>query len=107
MSDTGCSSIVSVSFHDVALTQNDQELGGAIARKRKEVDEATQSQRSQALLETIAAADAVAASVDVEADADVVGDADDGEVVGDDTDAAETGFGDGDDDAPRRMEASE
>ncbi len=120
MMEAGCSSIVSVSFHDVALTQNDQELGGAIARKRKEVDEATQSQRSQALLETIAAADAaeqaaeaalaaadaVAESVDLDADAAAVSDAD-VEAVGDAADGADTGFGDEDYDAPRRMEASE
>lgn len=55
MMEPGASSIVSVSFHDVALTQSDQELGGAIARKRLEVDQKAQAERGQARLETIAA----------------------------------------------------
>ncbi len=38
MMEPGCSSIVSVSFHDVAATQSDQELGRAIADRRKNVD---------------------------------------------------------------------
>jgi chromosome segregation protein len=44
MMEPGCSSIVSVSFHDVAQTQSDQDLGDAIAEKRRAVDE-TESQR--------------------------------------------------------------
>ncbi|MBK8166524.1 MAG: chromosome segregation protein SMC [bacterium] len=60
MMEPGCSSIVSVSFHDVALTQSDQELGGAIARKRLEVDEKAQAERGQARRETIAAIEGVA-----------------------------------------------
>jgi len=39
MMEPGCSSIVSVSFDDVAQTQSDQELGVAIASRRKAVDE--------------------------------------------------------------------
>ena len=38
MMEPGCSSIVSVSFHDVADTQSDQELRRAIADRRKSVD---------------------------------------------------------------------
>ncbi len=39
MMEPGCSNIVSVSFHDVAETQSDQDLNRAIASKRKAVDE--------------------------------------------------------------------
>ena len=35
MMEPGCSSIVSVSFHDVAESQSDQELAGAIAARRR------------------------------------------------------------------------
>jgi chromosome segregation protein len=38
MMERGCSSIVSVSFNDVAETRSDQELAGAIASRRHEVD---------------------------------------------------------------------
>jgi len=38
MMEPGVSNIVSVSFHDVAETQSDQELAGAIASRRKAVD---------------------------------------------------------------------
>jgi len=38
MMEPGCSSIVSVNFHDVAETQSDQELGRAIADRRKNLD---------------------------------------------------------------------
>ncbi len=38
MMEPGCSNIVSVSFHDVAATQNDKELGNLIAQKRNSVD---------------------------------------------------------------------
>ncbi len=38
MMEPGCSSIVSVSFHDVAETQSDSELAGAIAEKRARID---------------------------------------------------------------------
>jgi chromosome segregation protein len=38
MMEPGCSSIVSVSFHDVADTQSDRELGQAIADRRLNVD---------------------------------------------------------------------
>ncbi len=40
MMEPGCSSIVSVSFNDVAATQSDQELGRAIAGRRRAVDDA-------------------------------------------------------------------
>jgi len=36
--EPGCSNIVSVSFHDVASTQNDKELGNLIAQKRLNID---------------------------------------------------------------------
>jgi len=39
MMEPGCSSIVSVSFHDVAETQSDTELAGAIAARRRKVDQ--------------------------------------------------------------------
>ncbi len=39
MMEPGCSNIVSVSFHDVAATQNDKELGNLIAQKRLNIDE--------------------------------------------------------------------
>ncbi len=39
MMERGCSSIVSVSFQDVAESQSDQELAGAIATARHSVDE--------------------------------------------------------------------
>jgi chromosome segregation protein len=39
MMEPGCSNIVSVSFHDVAETQSDQELSNAIANKRRNLDE--------------------------------------------------------------------
>ncbi len=64
MMEPGCSSIVSVSFHDVQMTQSDQELGGAIARKRKEVDDAAMSARGQAFMETIEAVEAAEAAAD-------------------------------------------
>ncbi len=64
MMEPGCSSIVSVSFHDVEMTQSDQELGGAIARKRKEVDDAAMSARGQAFMETIEAVEAAEAEAD-------------------------------------------
>ncbi len=38
MMEPGCSSIVSVNFHDVAETQSDQELSRAIADRRKNLD---------------------------------------------------------------------
>lgn len=38
MMERGCSSIVSVSFQDVAATQSDQELAGTIASKREKND---------------------------------------------------------------------
>jgi len=38
MMEPGCSSIVSVNFHDVAETQSDQELSRAIADRRKVLD---------------------------------------------------------------------
>lgn len=38
MMEPGCSSIVSVSFHDVAETQSDQELSRAIAERRQNLD---------------------------------------------------------------------
>ncbi len=38
MMEPGCSNIVSVSFHDVAATQSDKELGNAIANKRNTID---------------------------------------------------------------------
>ena len=38
MMEPGCSSIVSVSFQDVAATQSDKELGKAIADRRQDVD---------------------------------------------------------------------
>jgi chromosome segregation protein len=38
MMEPGCSNIVSVSFHDVASTQNDKELGNLIAQKRLNID---------------------------------------------------------------------
>ncbi len=38
MMEPGCSSIVSVSFQDVASTQSDQELSNAIANKRNSID---------------------------------------------------------------------
>ncbi len=38
MMEPGCSNIVSVSFHDVAATQSDRELGNAIANKRQSID---------------------------------------------------------------------
>jgi chromosome segregation protein len=38
MMEQGCSTIVSVSFHDVAETQSDAELGQAIATRRRELD---------------------------------------------------------------------
>ena len=95
MMEPGCSSIVSVSFHDVEMTQSDQELGGAIARKRREVDDSDQASRGQALLETIEAFEAAeaAASAAVASDPEP-------------TDAADAEPADDDDDA-RRMEASE
>lgn len=83
MMEPGCSSIVSVSFHDVSLTQSDQELSGAIARKRREVDDSAMAARGQAFLETIeaseAAEDAAAAAevADFEMDAAVGGSEDD------------------------------
>jgi chromosome segregation protein len=40
MMEPGVSNIVSVSFHDVAETQSDQELAGAIADKRRKLDKA-------------------------------------------------------------------
>jgi len=39
MMEPGCSSIVSVSFHDVAASQSDQDLSNAIANRRRAVDE--------------------------------------------------------------------
>ncbi len=39
MMEPGVSSIVSVSFHDVAETQSDQDLGDAIASRRRRLDE--------------------------------------------------------------------
>ncbi len=39
MMEPGCSSIVSVSFNDVASTQSDHELGNAIANRRQDVDD--------------------------------------------------------------------
>jgi chromosome segregation protein len=47
MMEPGCSSIVSVSFHDVAETQSDQELGKAIADRRQTVDK-TETNRALA-----------------------------------------------------------
>ncbi len=38
MMEPGCSNIVSVSFHDVAATRNDHELGNVIAKKRLVID---------------------------------------------------------------------
>ena len=38
MMEPGCSSIVSVSFHDVADSQSDRELGNAIASRRQKLD---------------------------------------------------------------------
>jgi chromosome segregation protein len=65
MMEPGCSSIVSVSFHDVSLTQSDQELGGAIARKRREVDDSAMAARGQAFLETVEASEAAEAAAAV------------------------------------------
>ncbi len=122
MMEPGCSSIVSVSFHDVAMTQSDQELGGAIARKRREVDDSAQAARGQALLDTIAAAEAAEAaaeaalaaadvSVAIDAAQDAVDEMDAVEELDavDDADAdGLAGAGpDADDDPSRRMEASE
>jgi len=44
MMEPGCSSIVSVSFHDVAETQSDQELSQAIADRRQNVDKKADAQ---------------------------------------------------------------
>jgi hypothetical protein len=44
MMEPGCSSIVSVSFHDVAETQSDQELSRAIAERRQNVDQKADAQ---------------------------------------------------------------
>jgi len=44
MMEPGCSSIVSVSFHDVAETQSDQELSQAIAERRQNVDKKVDAQ---------------------------------------------------------------
>jgi len=122
MMEPGCSSIVSVSFHDVAMTQSDQELGGAIARKRREVDDSAQAARGQALLDTIAAAEAAEAAAEAAlAAADVAVAIDAAQDAVDEMDAVEeldavddadadglAGAGpDADDDPSRRMEASE
>jgi len=64
MMEPGCSSIVSVSFHDVEMTQSDQELGGAIARKRREVDDTAMAARGQAFMETIEAVEAAEAAAE-------------------------------------------
>ncbi|PID81815.1 hypothetical protein CSB20_01105, partial [bacterium DOLZORAL124_64_63] len=47
MMEPGCSSIVSVSFHDVAQTQSDQELGRAIASKRANIDQTEEQRRAE------------------------------------------------------------
>ena len=54
MMEQGVSSIVSVSFHDVAKTQSDQELSRAIAERRKTLDK-TEAGRGLAFAEEIAA----------------------------------------------------
>jgi chromosome segregation protein len=48
MMERGCSSIVSVSFNDVAATRSDQELAGAIASRRQDVDLAEESRQAGA-----------------------------------------------------------
>jgi len=45
MMEKGCSSIVSVSFNDVAQTRSDRELAGAIATRREQVDAEAQARR--------------------------------------------------------------
>ncbi|MFT5232840.1 MAG: chromosome segregation protein [Candidatus Krumholzibacteriia bacterium] len=51
MMEPGCSSIVSVSFHDVAETQNDTDLRHAIANKRKKVDKVEEKKAAAVMLE--------------------------------------------------------
>jgi chromosome segregation protein len=47
MMEPGCSSIVSVSFHDVASTQSDKELGHAIANKRLDIDSSEEVRQAE------------------------------------------------------------
>ncbi len=47
MMEPGCSSIVSVSFHDVAATQSDKELGNAIANKRSAIDSSEEARQEE------------------------------------------------------------
>ena len=54
MMEPGCSSIVSVSFHDVAETQSDQELSRAIADRRQTLDK-TEAAQGLAFTEETAA----------------------------------------------------
>ncbi len=47
MMEPGCSNIVSVSFHDVASTQNDHELGNVIANKRLNIDSSEEARLAE------------------------------------------------------------
>lgn len=91
MMEPGCSSIVSVSFNDVAETQSDQELRNVIASKRKSVDK-TEDKKSALLLaeaelkeaelaaaETLESEAPVAAEAEVEAEAELATKGDDNE----------------------------
>ncbi len=47
MMEPGCSNIVSVSFHDVAATQSDHELGNVIANKRLTIDSSEEAREAE------------------------------------------------------------
>jgi len=72
MMEPGCSSIVSVSFHDVAATQSDKELGNAIASKRTEIDSSEGAriaeERKRNPQESIDFNDAVDAPIDTDSE---------------------------------------
>jgi chromosome segregation protein len=97
MMEPGCSNIVSVSFHDVAETQSDQELAGAIANKRRAIDE-VESLRPRAdelamgdgsdedAATEEAAGEAADDAGDAAAEADVVDEMDADEIAGQDAD---------------------
>jgi len=75
MMEPGCSNIVSVSFHDVAETQSDQELAGAIANKRRAIDAVEASRpREDELPVAEYATDAAAAGGETAADESAVQD---------------------------------
>ncbi|MEN8007111.1 MAG: hypothetical protein ABFS42_08850, partial [Candidatus Krumholzibacteriota bacterium] len=70
MMEPGCSSIVSVSFHDVAATQSDQELGRAIADRRKSVDKVEVNRALELEEAAVAEAEAVTeVEVEIESEA--------------------------------------